>query len=161
MTMSGTNAVRRIVVVCGLGASSSFVAHRVRHAAGEAGLAVTVTPCALTDLADHLAGTDVVLVAAHVVGDLDRIRDAAARHGATVAVLPDSVLHGGDGHEVLPLIDSPNPSPGTTASPAGPATRGPGGSRDSPPRDGAPPGHGAGAPHLRSNDHCSRETSRR
>lgn len=109
MAMTWTNGARRIVVVCGLGASSSFVAHRVRHAAGEAGLTVVVTPCALADLEDHLAGADVVLVAAHLTAHLGEIQDAADRHGATVAVLPDSVMHGGDGHEVLPLIDAPEP----------------------------------------------------
>lgn len=104
--MTWTDDPRRIVVVCGLGASSSFVAHRVRHAAGEAGLAVIVTPCALSDLKDHLPDADVVLVAGHLASHLDEIQ-AAARHGTTVALLPDSVLRGGDGHEVLSLIDVP------------------------------------------------------
>ncbi|MDN5978334.1 hypothetical protein [Acidipropionibacterium jensenii] len=104
MAKVSTNGARRIVIVCGLGASSAFVAHRVRHAAGEAGLAVVVTPCALTELEDRVVDADVVLVATHLSAHLDEIRDAAARHGATVAVLPESTMHGGDGHEVLPLI---------------------------------------------------------
>lgn len=119
--------VERIVVVCGLGASSSFAAQRVRSAVKDAGHEAVVTPCALSDLESALVDAHFVLVAPHLVGEMDHIRRAASRYGTTVAVLPNSVLRGRNDHDILPLIGIELPeSSQDDSSPEGPFLARPG-----------------------------------
>ena len=72
----------KILVVCGAGASSTFVAQRVRHAAQNQGLAYSAFAGTEQSLPIDLDAADVVLVGPHLAHALDRIeRDAAAvRH---------------------------------------------------------------------------------
>jgi PTS system cellobiose-specific IIB component len=91
----------RILVVCGAGASSTFVAQRLRRAATDAGLdwdtsagmEHTVSP------GDH----DLVLVGPHLADRLDAIRAAAQ---VPVAVLPEDVFSDRDGSRTLALARS-------------------------------------------------------
>jgi PTS system cellobiose-specific IIB component len=77
----------KILVVCGAGASSTFVALKVRTAAKAAGLDATVAAGSISqlDLADDV---DVVLVGAHLTDALPALRERAAASGVAVAVLP-------------------------------------------------------------------------
>jgi PTS system cellobiose-specific IIB component len=96
----------RILVICGAGASSTFVAQRLRHAAHDAGLdfkAIAGTPQSL--LVD-LDEADLVLVGPHLAGSLDAIeRDASAR-GAAAALLPDDIFGDLDGSRTLALVQA-------------------------------------------------------
>lgn len=94
----------KILVVCGAGASSTFVAQRVRRAAEAQGLEWTATAGAEQSLAHDLEAADVVLVGPHLAHVLDRIeRDADAR-GATVVLLPDDIFGDLDGSRTLDLV---------------------------------------------------------
>ncbi|MFE7846111.1 PTS sugar transporter subunit IIB [Microbacterium sp. NPDC057407] len=94
----------RILVVCGAGASSTFVAQRVRHAAHDQGLAYTAFAGTEQSLPIDLDAADVVLVGPHLAHALERIeRDAAAR-GTTVVLLPADVFTDRDGTRTLALV---------------------------------------------------------
>jgi PTS system cellobiose-specific IIB component len=94
----------RILVVCGAGASSTFVAQRVRHAAHDQGLAYIAFAGTEQSLPIDLDAADVVLVGPHLVHALERIeRDAAAR-GTTVVLLPADVFADKDGTRTLALV---------------------------------------------------------
>lgn len=94
----------RILVVCGAGASSTFVAQRVRHAAHGQGLAYTAFAGTEQSLPIDLDAADVVLVGPHLAHALERIeRDAAAR-GTTVVLLPPDVFADTDGTRTLALV---------------------------------------------------------
>jgi PTS system cellobiose-specific IIB component len=94
----------RILVVCGAGASSTFVAQRVRHAAHERGLDYSAFAGTEKSLPIDLDAADVVLVGPHLAHALERIeRDAAAR-GTTVVLLPSDVFTDMDGTRTLALI---------------------------------------------------------
>ncbi|MDP3949568.1 PTS sugar transporter subunit IIB [Microbacterium sp.] len=104
----------RILVVCGAGASSTFVAQRLRRAASAAGL--DWETAAGTENSVSTAFADLVLVGPHLADRLDAIR--AASHGP-VAVLPDDVFADRDGSRTLgvartTLSDSPPPAKGTS-----------------------------------------------
>ena len=87
----------RILVVCGAGASSTFVAQRVRRAAHERGLDYAASAGTLRSLPIDLDACDLVLVGPHLEADLDGIeRDAAAR-GVHVVLLPSDVFADIDG----------------------------------------------------------------
>lgn len=111
----------RILVVCGAGASSTFVAQRVRHAAHDRGLAYTAFAGTEQSLPIDLDAADVVLVGPHLTHALERIeRDAAAR-GTTVVLLPSDIFRDLDGSRTLELVHAavggpggPPPAAGTT-----------------------------------------------
>ena len=94
----------RILVVCGAGASSTFVAQRVRHAASEVGLAYSAFAGTEHSLPIDLDSADVVLVGPHLAHAIPTIeRDAAAR-GTTVVLLPSDIFNDLDGTRTLALV---------------------------------------------------------
>lgn len=91
----------RILVVCGAGASSTFVAQRLRSAAAAQGLdwdAAAGTEGSVDD-----ASPDLVLVGPHLRDRLTAIRE---RVTVPVAVLPDDVFADRDGSRTLLLARS-------------------------------------------------------
>ena len=108
----------RILVVCGAGASSTFVAQRVRHAAQAQGLDYSAFAGTERSLPIDLDSADVVLVGPHLAHALDRIeRDGAAR-GTTVVLLPPDIFGDRDGTRTLELVraaagGSREPTPAT------------------------------------------------
>ena len=108
----------RILVVCGAGASSTFVAQRVRHAAHAQGLDYSAFAGTEQSLPIDLDSADVVLVGPHLAHALERIeRDAAAR-GTTVVLLPSDIFGDRDGTRTLALVRAAAGSPGGPLPPA-------------------------------------------
>ncbi|MGK9146296.1 PTS IIB subunit [Plantibacter flavus] len=103
----------KILVMCGAGASSTFVAQRVRRAAADRGLTVTVEAGAEAQiLSDPVAldGVDVLLIGAHLAAHETAIRAAADPVGTAVAVLPADIFEASGGERALELalsIQSP------------------------------------------------------
>ncbi|MBO0981069.1 PTS sugar transporter subunit IIB [Microbacterium sp. SD291] len=91
----------RILVVCGAGASSTFVALRLRRAAEAAGLEWDCS----AGSADAVAGADadLILVGPHLADRLRAIRDEAA---GAVLPLPEDVFTDRDGGRTLALVRS-------------------------------------------------------
>jgi len=96
----------RILVVCGAGASSTFVAQRVRHAAHAAGRELSAVAGTEQSLPIDLDAADVVLVGPHLHHALDRIRREASYRDATVVLLPTDVFTDLDGTRTLALVDA-------------------------------------------------------
>jgi len=92
----------RIVVVCGAGASSTFVAVKLRNAARTRGTIVEVEPGSASQL-ESLAGVDVVLVGAHLEYAVPALRERAAATGTAVALLPAVSPAALDGDSALDL----------------------------------------------------------
>lgn len=91
----------RILVVCGAGASSTFVAQRLRQAASAAGLDWHTAAGTESTVAADLA--DLVLIGPHLSERLDAI--GAAASGA-VAVLPADVFTDHDGSRTLAIAQT-------------------------------------------------------
>jgi len=94
----------RILVVCGAGASSTFVAQRVRHAAHEQGLPYSAFAGTEQSLPIDLDAADVVLVGPHLVHAIDRIERDAVLRGTTVVLLPSDIFLDLDGTRTLQLV---------------------------------------------------------
>ncbi|GAA1862954.1 PTS sugar transporter subunit IIB [Microbacterium koreense] len=94
----------RILVVCGAGASSTFVAQRVRHAAQDRGLPYTAFAGTEQSLPIDLDAADVVLVGPHLSHALPRIHADAAHRGTTVVLLPADIFGDLDGTRTLTLV---------------------------------------------------------
>ncbi|GAA1647350.1 PTS sugar transporter subunit IIB [Microbacterium flavum] len=95
----------RILVVCGAGASSTFVAQRVRHAAHAAGRDMSAVAGTEQSLPIDLDAADVVLVGPHLHHALDRIRREASHRDALVVLMPTDVFTDMDGTRTLALVD--------------------------------------------------------
>jgi len=100
----------KILVVCGAGASSTFVAQRLRHAASGAGLDWDAS--AGTEQSVATTSADLVLVGPHLADQLDAIH--AASH-APVALLPADVFSDRDGTRTLALVHAALPDHPFTA----------------------------------------------
>ncbi|ALJ19347.1 PTS sugar transporter subunit IIB [Microbacterium sp. No. 7] len=110
----------KILVVCGAGASSTFVAQRVRRAAEARGRDWHVAPTTVITLDADLADADVLLVGPHLHERLADIAHAASLTNTTVVPLPDDAFRDHDGERTLALIDAATAaSPVTPGRPAG------------------------------------------
>jgi PTS system cellobiose-specific IIB component len=96
----------RILVVCGAGASSTFVAQRVRHAAHDRGLPYTASAGTERSLPIDLDNADIVLVGPHLSDSLNRIEKDAAERGVLVVLLPDDVFTDKNGTRTLDLVET-------------------------------------------------------
>ncbi len=105
----------RILVVCGAGASSTFVAQRVRHAAHAVGRDLSAVAGTEKSLPIDLDAADVVLVGPHLHHALDRITREASSRGAAVVLLPTDVFTDLDGTRTLALVDAALPASPDTA----------------------------------------------
>lgn len=93
----------RILVVCGAGASSTFVARRIRLSATARSLPVTAEACPLDSLSERLPGSGVVLLGPHLGNRLDDVRTSAGSAGVAVAVLPATIFSSPSGDEALDI----------------------------------------------------------
>ncbi|MCT2085567.1 PTS sugar transporter [Microbacterium enclense] len=95
----------RILVVCGAGASSTFVAQRVQRAAHDRGLRYSASAGTVRSLPNDLFETDIVLVGPHLGSELEWIRQDAATRGVRVVLLPEDVFTDLTGTRTLALVD--------------------------------------------------------
>ncbi|QHC67507.1 hypothetical protein Q0F99_02745 [Rathayibacter oskolensis] len=99
--------VQRILIVCGAGASSTFLAHRLRAGAKERGITASFRSESLPGLTESLPGSDALLVGPHLESQFDGLRLQAARVGVVAALLPHDVFgaHGADAVlDTLPVL---------------------------------------------------------
>lgn len=96
----------RILVVCGAGASSTFVAMRLRHAAQRRGIALQAIAGTDASLGVDLDSADFLLVGPHLRDSLDAIRRDAEPRGVEVILLPESVFSDLEGTIALSLVET-------------------------------------------------------
>ena len=112
----------RILVVCGAGASSTFVAQRVRHAAQTAGVECTAVAGTTQSLPIDLDAADIVLLGPHLEHSIDDIRRDAAPRGVAVVLLPADIFGDLSGERTLDLVlaalDSAARGPSLAPSPS-------------------------------------------
>ncbi|KZX21732.1 PTS sugar transporter subunit IIB [Rathayibacter tanaceti] len=99
--------VQKILIVCGAGASSTFLAHRLRAGAKAHGIDAVFCSETLTGLEHSLPEADVLLVGPHLESQFDGLRRRAEDMGAAAALLPPDVFgaHGADAVlETLPVL---------------------------------------------------------
>jgi PTS system cellobiose-specific IIB component len=110
----------RILVVCGAGASSTFVAMRLRHAAAHSGIELSAHAGTTASLPVDLDQADILLIGPHLAPDLPMIRQQAQPRGVRVVVLPDDVFADLDGTrtlaQLMPELERAAPEPTTERS---------------------------------------------
>jgi PTS system cellobiose-specific IIB component len=81
-----------ILIVCGAGASSTFLASAMRSLAASRGIPVTIQAASDDDIESRLPFSDIVLVGAHLASSFDVLRARAAEHDVAAALLPADVF---------------------------------------------------------------------
>lgn len=94
----------RILVVCGAGASSTFVAQRLRRAALDSGLHYDATAVSRSALAGRLGEAEIILIGPHLTDAIDGIRMDAAAYSVPVILLPEDIFTDRDGARTLRLV---------------------------------------------------------
>jgi len=93
----------KILVVCGAGASSTFVAMWVRKAATARGLDVITSASGDAELDVLAAENDVVLIGPHLADRFDALAQRIAEQGASAVLVPESAITARDGDVALDL----------------------------------------------------------
>jgi cellobiose PTS system EIIB component len=96
--------VERVLIVCGAGASSTFLALRIRAVARERGLDLVVEAGTVLDLDERLPATDVLLVGPHLAAQFDDLERRATGAGTPVALLPDDAFGQGGAEAATDLL---------------------------------------------------------
>ncbi|CAD6004453.1 PTS sugar transporter subunit IIB [Agreia sp. COWG] len=96
--------MHRVLVVCGAGASSTFLAHRIRTAARNRDIDAIVSASGTTGLQQRLFTVDVLLVGPHLAGQFSALHSLAATAGVSSALLPADVFDRGGEDVALDLV---------------------------------------------------------
>ena len=81
-----------ILVVCGAGASSTFLASRMRALATERGLNLTARAASNLDLTSRLPDARVLLVGPHLESSFGELEAEAAEYSVPAALLPSTAF---------------------------------------------------------------------
>ncbi|MCX7523231.1 PTS sugar transporter [Microbacterium sp. STN6] len=95
----------KIIVVCGAGASSTFLAHRINRRAGAAHLSLSAQAATASDYLLRLADGDVLLVGPQLGAQFDEITERAHERHAYTALLPATIYGPGGDEEALSIAD--------------------------------------------------------
>ncbi len=112
----------KILVVCGAGASSTFVAQRLNRAMSAAGLGHQAYADNGSSLLYELDTADVVLLGPHMADSAEDIRGLTGSQGAVVTVLPDDIYSDLDGTRALSALREVIAVPAGEDSPAAETT---------------------------------------
>ncbi|MCU1415244.1 MAG: hypothetical protein JWN80_2584 [Microbacteriaceae bacterium] len=81
-----------ILVVCGAGASSTFLASRIRKLASERGLDLTAKASSTEELAARLQGAGLLLVGPHLESSFSQLEAEAAELHIPASLLPSTAF---------------------------------------------------------------------
>ncbi|QYH35367.1 PTS sugar transporter subunit IIB [Salinibacterium sp. M195] len=95
-----------VLVVCGAGASSTFLVHALRRQSEVRGIHHTFFPASISALTMPLIDVDVVMVSSHVADFFDQANAAAISIGATALQLPSLNFTPAGADIALNLLDS-------------------------------------------------------
>lgn len=93
----------RILLCCGAGMSSGFLASNARKAAKKQKLTVSVEARSYSEVAEYLNSIDVLLLGPHYATELDKFQALAKPHGVPVAIIPQDIYATLDGSKLLAL----------------------------------------------------------
>lgn len=96
--------MKEVLLICGSGASSGFMAASIRKAAKKRKLAYHVIARSESQLQDYLAVTDILLIGPHLAYMADEIKGEPGAARLKVAVIPQEVYGVLDGEACLDLI---------------------------------------------------------
>lgn len=92
-----------ILLCCGAGMSSGFLAQQMRKAAKKRGIAARVEAKSQSNMADDLPEADILLIGPHLAYALDDLTKQCDPYGIPVRTIPKRMYGGLDGEGLLDL----------------------------------------------------------
>ena len=96
--------MKNILLICGSGASSGFMAAAIRKAAKKRGVSVTVKAASESQLDDRINDIDYLLIGPHLSYMLNDIQEQTKDKQVKAAVIPQKVYGALNGEKALDLI---------------------------------------------------------
>jgi cellobiose PTS system EIIB component len=100
----GGDPMDTILIVCGAGASSTFLASRMRSITRERGIPLSILPLNAEAMTAHLPSAAAVLIGPHLESRFDELSDAAATFGVPIALLPSNAFGPSGAEFVLGMV---------------------------------------------------------
>ena len=98
--------MQSVLIVCGAGASSTFLASRMRSLAKARGLEIAVSAASDSDLPSLLPSASVLLVGPHLESSFAALKADAAAVDIPAALLPSTAFGPEGAQQALDLVDS-------------------------------------------------------
>lgn len=95
---------KRILLVCGMGMSSGFLATSARKAAKKAGKDYKIEARSETEAIQFLPSIDGLLVGPHYASKMDKFRKEAKPLNVPVELIPDDIYGSLNGEKLIQLI---------------------------------------------------------
>lgn len=96
--------MKNILLICGGGASSGFMAANMRKAAKKEKLDFTIQARSESELEDHLDSTDILLIGPHLSYMEEEIKSQISNRNIKVAVIPQIIYGPLDGKRALQMV---------------------------------------------------------
>ncbi|SYW03808.1 conserved exported protein of unknown function [Oenococcus oeni] len=96
--------MKNILLICGSGASSGFMAAAIRKAAKKQGVELKVKASSESQLDDMIDDTDILLIGPHLSYMLDDLKTKISGKDVKVAVIPQAVYGSLNGPKALEMI---------------------------------------------------------
>ena len=93
----------KILLICGVGASSGFIAQQMRRAAKAQGLEVSVVARSEGELIDNVKDADCLLIGPHLKYQEEMIKESLAPYGTPYAFIPEDIYGAIDGAGALEI----------------------------------------------------------
>ncbi len=91
----------RILLCCGAGMSSGFLASSARKVAKKKKLSVTIEARSYSEASEFFGSIDVMLLGPHYEKDLEKFQEQGKPYGVKVAVIPEDIYGTLDGGRLL------------------------------------------------------------
>lgn len=98
--------MKKVLLICGTGASSGFMAKNVRKAAKEKGKDVEVKARSDSELDEYIEEIDLLLVGPHLKYMLEDLKKEAKPYNVPVEIIQEEAYGSLDGEAVLKQIES-------------------------------------------------------
>lgn len=98
--------MQSVLIVCGAGASSTFLASRMRAVAKAHGIELSFQAASTSDIRPFLHTSTVLLVGPHLASSFDALRDEAAEFGVPSVLLPPTAFGPSGAEQAVDLVAS-------------------------------------------------------
>lgn len=98
--------MKSVLLVCGTGASSGFMAKNIRKAAKNKGKDVSVKARSDSELDEYIEEIDLLLVGPHLKYMMDDLKEIAAPYNVPVELIREEAYGSLDGDAVLEQIEA-------------------------------------------------------
>ena len=92
-----------IMLCCGAGISSGFLATAAQKAAKKAGIKATVKARSHSDVGNYMDSVDILMIGPHYKMELSTFEAMAKPHGVPVIIIPEDVYAMIDGTRVIEI----------------------------------------------------------